>query len=167
MEVFPPFRLDGGKVGKAEAFTKELNAQLAAVAGRNWTYIDAFRDEFRSHGLCASNGGGPQETLAFPRQVNGAWTPFKPSEYRPYMPRQRWFRTPNDAFLTGHFHVAGSVVQSALRSESLSWFQLMLASTYSGAFHPTAEGHAAIADATVAAARRVLDRYSAPRRRGE
>ncbi len=42
---------------------------------------------------------------------------------------------------------------------SYSWFQLLLASTYSGAFHPTAEGQAAIADAVVEKARVVLDKY--------
>jgi hypothetical protein len=66
LEVFPPFQLDSAKVGKAEAFTRELNAQLAAVAGRRWTYVDAFRDAFRRHGLCASNGAGPQETHGRP-----------------------------------------------------------------------------------------------------
>jgi hypothetical protein len=43
----------------------------------------------------------------------------------------------------------------------------MLAATYSGAFHPTAEGHAAIADATVVAARRVLAKYDGRRPRVE
>jgi lysophospholipase L1-like esterase len=43
--------------------------------------------------------------------------------------------------------------------ESLSWFQLLLAATYSGAFHPTAEGHAAMADAVVEKARAVLAKY--------
>jgi hypothetical protein len=38
-------------------------------------------------------------------------------------------------------------------------FELILASTYSGAFHPTAEGDAAIADATVDKARAVLAKY--------
>ncbi len=35
----------------------------------------------------------------------------------------------------------------------------MLAATYSGAFHPTAEGQAAIADAVVHKARGVLAKY--------
>jgi len=43
--------------------------------------------------------------------------------------------------------------------ESFSWFQLILAATYSGAFHPTAEGHAAIADAVVERARSVLESH--------
>ena len=50
-------------------------------------------------------------------------------------------------------------MQKVLKLQSLSWFQLLLASTYSGAFHPTAEGHAAIADAVVEKARGVLAKY--------
>ena len=73
--------------------------------------------------------------------------------------RQRWFRTPNDAFLTGNFHVAGSVMQKVLKLQSFSWFQVLLAATYGGAFHPTAEGQAAMADAVVTKARRVLQRH--------
>ncbi len=169
LEVFPPFRLNSAKVGKAEAFTKELNAQLAAIAGRRWTYVDAFRKDFRGHGLCASNGGGPGEALGFPRLKNGTWTPFKPSEYRPYTPRQRWFRTPNDAFLTSNMHArtlasfganCSSVYTVALRRFGRRYwtpFQVFLASTYGGAFHPTAEGQAAIADRVAAAARSVLN----------
>ncbi len=52
--------------------------------------------------------------------------------------------------------MSASLLQKALKLESLSWFQLVLAATYSGAFHPTAEGHAAIADAVVEQARAVL-----------
>ena len=37
--------------------------------------------------------------------------------------------------------------------------QLLLASVYSGAFHPSAEGQAAIADAVVDQARAVLAKY--------
>ena len=52
-----------------------------------------------------------------------------------------------------------SLMQTVLKNQGYSWVQLLLASTYSGAFHPTAEGHAAIADAIVAQARQVLMRY--------
>jgi hypothetical protein len=61
--------------------------------------------------------------------------------------------------MTANFHVAASILQKVLKFQSLSWFQLVLASTYSGAFHPTAEGQAAIADAVVAKARTVLAKY--------
>ena len=80
------------------------------------------------------------DELRLPRKVNGVWEPYNPSEWRAYASRQRWFRTPNDAFMTGNFHVSQSLLQKALKTQSLSWVQLLLASVYSGAFHPTAEG---------------------------
>ena len=46
-----------------------------------------------------------------------------------------------------------------LKLDAFAWFQLVLASTYSGAFHPTAEGQAAIADAVAHKARNVLAKY--------
>ena len=61
--------------------------------------------------------------------------------------------------MTGNFHVSKSLLQKALKTQTLSWMQLLLASVYSGAFHPTAEGQAAIADAVVDKARSVLAKY--------
>ena len=46
-----------------------------------------------------------------------------------------------------------------MKLDTFAWFQLVLAATYSGAFHPTAEGQAAIADAVVHKARGVLAKY--------
>ena len=100
-----------------------------------------------------------------PRKTEGGWEPYNPADYPPYASRQRWFRTPNDAFLTGNFHVSTSVAQKVMKYEYFSWMQLLLASTYSGAFHPTAEGHAAIADAVVAEAREVLAAHGQGRRK--
>ena len=51
-----------------------------------------------------------------------------------------------------------------LKAQGFSWVQLLLASIYSGAFHPTAEGQAAIADAVVEQARGVLAKYDSRRR---
>ena len=65
------------------------------------------------------------------------WMPFAPNEFRPYLPRTRWYRSPNDAFLTVNLHY-GKVGDRV----SLTHF---VAS--SGAFHPNAQGHAAAADA--------------------
>ena len=65
---------------------------------------------------------------------------------------------------TANFHVASTLLLKVLKLNALSWFQLVLAATYSGAFHPTAEGQAAIADAVVDKARSVLKKYAAPER---
>lgn len=61
--------------------------------------------------------------------------------------------------MTGNLHVPKSLVQTAMSMQGYGWVQLLLASVYSGAFHPTAEGQAAIADAVVAQARGVLAKY--------
>jgi hypothetical protein len=170
MDVFPPFQLDAAKVGKAEAFTTELNRSLATFAGKNWAYVDGFRNDFLSHGLCATGGNSPAESLAFPRLKDNTWTPYKPSLYSAYASRKRWFRTPNDAFLITNMHAenissfgsnCSGVYTGAIRKlASRYWtpFQVFLASTYGGAFHPTAEGQARIADEVVDAARTALAR---------
>jgi hypothetical protein len=169
MEVFPAFHLDASKVGEAEAFSRELNSSLANFAGRDWRYVDGFREDFRSHGLCAASDGDPAEILAIPRLINGEWAPYKPSDYAPYAERQRWFRTPNDAYMTAHMHAqavssfgsnCSGLFSGTLRTLARRhWqpFQLFLASTYGGAFHPTAEGQARMADEVVKAARAALD----------
>src|SRR6476646_4043636 len=85
-----------------------------------------------------------------------------PSTHRngePTHPASVCFVPPNDAFMTGNFHVPKSLIQAAMSMQGYGWVQLLLASVYSGAFHPTAEGQAAIADAVVVQARAVLSKY--------
>jgi len=166
MDVLPDyFRLSQTKAYESTSVAEKLNEVMRAAAREHgWTFVDAHRKGFLGRGICAGftdNALSSADDLRLPRRVaGGTWEPYNPADFQPYAPRQRWFRTPNDAFMTAHFHAAGSVTQAALRSQSLSWFQLMLAATYSGAFHPTAEGHAAIADATVERARGVLAKYA-------
>jgi hypothetical protein len=132
----------------------------AAIHG--WSLADSHRKAFVGRGICAGftdNAFTNADDLRMPRKVADKWVPYNPADYQPYVSRQRWFRTPNDAFMTGNFHAIGGVTQQALSFQSLARFQVLLASTYSGAFHPTAEGHAAIADAVADRARRVLKKY--------
>jgi lysophospholipase L1-like esterase len=65
------------------------------------------------------------------------WSPYAPNEFRPYLPRMRWYRSPNDAFLTVNLHY-GKI------GDRVSLTQFVASS---GAFHPNAQGHAAAADA--------------------
>jgi hypothetical protein len=140
---------------------------LKSAAAHSWTFVEAHRRAFIGRGICAGftdNAFSIADDLRLPRRTPQGWHPYNPADYRAYATRQRWFRTPNDAFMTGNFHVSQSLLEKVLKLETLSWFQLLLASTYSGAFHPTAEGQAAIADAVVEKARGVLDKYArAPR----
>lgn len=160
MDVVADFSLSAAKVREGVWISDKLNRIMKDSARQHgWTFVEAHRKAFIDRGLCAGfsdNALSIADDLRLPRFVDGKWVPYNPADYPPYAPRQRWFRTPNDAFLTGNFHVSASLLQKALKLESLSWFQLVLAATYSGAFHPTAEGHAAIADAVVEQARAVL-----------
>jgi hypothetical protein len=163
MEVLPDFKLSEAKVRTGTWIADKLNHGMEEAAGQyKWTFVDGHRRDFIGHGICAGttyDGANPADDLRFPRKTSDGWRPYNPADYRAYASRDRWFRTPNDAYLTANFHVATSILQKVLKLQALQWFQLVLAATYSGAFHPTAEGQAAIADAVVEKARVVLARH--------
>jgi len=163
MTVLPEFFLGEAKAQLASTVAERLNDVMRDSAHQySWSFVEGHRAAFRGRGLCAGYSDAPwtmTDELRVPRKINGTWEPFNPSQWRAYAPRQRLFRTPNDAFMTGNFHVPKSLVQTAMSMQGYGWVQLLLASVYSGAFHPTAEGQAAIADAVVAQARVVLAKY--------
>lgn len=163
MDVVADFNLSTAKAREGVWVSDKLNRIMKASAGKHgWTFVDHHRRAFVDRGICAGftdNAFSIADDLRIPRKVDGKWVPYNPADYPPYASRQRWFRTPNDAFMTGNFHVSESLLQKALKLKSLSFFQLVLAATYSGAFHPTAEGHASIADALSEQARAVLEKY--------
>ena len=164
MDVLPDFQLSAKKALDGEKVADKLNgAMKKATATHGWSYVDAHRAQFVGRGLCAGytdNALSVADDLRLPRKVDGAWVPYNPADFQAYAPRQRWFRTPNDAFMTGNFHVSAGLMQKVLKLESVSFIQVLLAATYSGAFHPTAEGHAAIADAAAERARAVIAKYA-------
>jgi hypothetical protein len=168
MDVLPDFSLSEAKAREGGVLGERLNDVMRDSARQyTWTFVDAHRKAFQGRGICASFSDAPwnkADEMRLPRKVDGRWEPYNPSEWLAYAPRQRWFRTPNDAFLTGNFHVSQSVLQNVLKTQTFSWVQLLLSSIYSGAFHPTAEGQAAMADAVVAQARGVLAKYEGRRR---
>jgi hypothetical protein len=170
MNVLPDFFMSENKAREGNTAAERLHAIMADAARQHgWTLADSHRRAFRGRGICVGHTDAPwtqADEMRLPRKVDGVWEPYNPSEWHAYASRHRWFRTPNDAFMTGNFHVSESLLQKALKTQSLSWMQVMLASIYSGAFHPTAEGQAAIADAVVEKARDVLNKYEARRRAG-
>lgn len=165
MTVTPDFLLSENRARESMAAGERLDAVMEDTSKQNgWTYVASHRQQFRGRGICAGytdNAFTIADDLRLPRWTGRRWEPFNPADWQAYAPRQRWFRTPNDAFMTGNFHVSESLMQKVLKLQGFSSFQLLLASIYSGAFHPTAEGQAAIADAVVAEARRVLAKYAA------
>ncbi len=168
MNVLPDFVLSEAKAREGNIAAERLHAVMEDSAKQHrWTLVHSHRRAFRGRGICVGHTDAPwtmADEMRLPRRLNGTWEPYNPSEWRPYASRQRWFRTPNDAFMTGNFHVSQSLLQKVMKAQGFSWVQLLLASVYSGAFHPTAEGQAAIADAVVEKARGVLAKYDARRR---
>ena len=63
------------------------------------------------------------------------------------------------AFLTVHVDLSTEIKRKFLRNGSYRPMDLLKASTFGGAFHPTAEGQAAIADAVLPTARAILAKY--------
>lgn len=163
MEVLSDFKMSEAKARVGTWIADKLNrAMQDAAAEYHWSFVERHRRDFIGRGICAGrdeDGADIADDLRLPRKTADGWRPYNPADYRAYASRQRWFRTPNDAFMTANFHVAPSLLQKVLKLRALKWFQLVLASTYSGAFHPTAEGQAAIADALVFKARDVLAKY--------
>jgi len=163
MEVVRDFRLSAERAENSLEISRQLYRKMKDSAARHgWSFAEAHRNRFLGRGICAGftdNAFSIADDLRLPRKIGDTWKPYNPSLYRAYVSRQRWFRTPNDAFMTGNFHVSRSLAQKILKIQRLTWFQLLLASTYSGAFHPTAEGHAAMADALTEQSRAVLAKY--------
>jgi hypothetical protein len=163
MDVISDFSLSQARAKVGSDLADQLQRVMARSARTHgWSFATAHRNAFVGRGICAGftdNAFSIAEDLRVPRMTGGTWQPFAPTDFRAYASRQRWFRTPNDAFMTGNFHAAGSLATRALAFQSLARLQVLLAATYSGAFHPTAEGHAAIADAVAERARDVLKKY--------
>jgi len=163
MEVLSEYALNHNRARDGEEVAERLHKMMRRQARRHgWRFAESHRKAFLGRSICAG-GEGPDTAIAndlrFPRKVGGLWRPYNPADFRPYAQRRRWFRTPNDAFLTGNFHATSRLLKRVLRRKRLLWTQVLLASIYSGAFHPTAEGQAAIADSVAEQARLVLERY--------
>lgn len=138
------------------------------------TYVDAHQQEFEARGFCARSAADP----VFDREcfsergesfqtnpVAAANDPLacalRPSEFRPYAPRARWIRTANDSYFTAMTFPEG--LPTTLQPSDIhdaTWGAT--SAVYGGAIHPTAEGHAAMADAALPAVREVLG-LSAPK----
>ena len=133
------------------------------------TFVDGHQAAFAQHGFCARSeqrSGFDRACFGdrrrdFPTPIRHArpairWpAAVRASEYRPYAPRARWVRTANDSYFTAMTYPQGlsSVLQPASIHDA-TWG--VLSAVYGGAIHPTAEGHAAMADAALPAMRDVL-----------
>jgi hypothetical protein len=78
-----------------------------------------------------------------------------PSFFRAYDSRERWIRTANDSYFAAMTYPDADA--KFLQPQNIHdpiWGAA--SAVYGGAMHPTAQGHAAMADAALPAARRLL-----------
>jgi len=170
MDVNPKFLLSRERIGEVDVFYKDFMKQLQCIAnvrGRNdcpaglatgpgtgFTLVTEHQVKFAKRGICARNPRGFMAdgiNMQMPRLsvATDEFKPYTPAGWAPYATHWRLFRTPNDVFLTANTHKDG-----------LSPFDVLqpgYAGLISGAAHPTAEGHAMVADTVMVHARKVLD----------
>jgi hypothetical protein len=139
------------------------------------TLVDSHQAAFAGHGMCARSRNDPpfDQQCFSPRgdsfqsdPVAGATNPMvcgeSASEFRAYSPRARWIRTANDSYFAAMTYPQG--LQNSMQPNDIhdaTWG--VLSAVYGGAVHPTAEGHAAMADAAMPAAIGVLGLAAATR----
>ena len=177
-DIHPAFALDAGLVRSAASFVDgSFFPRLKALAlcqggticqsGERMTFVDAHQRAFVEHGFCARGDGDPvfdQECFSrdgqsfYKSPVEGAAQPLKCGrsvrEFRPYASRARWIRTANDSYFTAMTYPEGLGPAQPADIHDATWG--VASAVYGGAIHPTAEGHAAMADAALPEVERVL-----------
>jgi hypothetical protein len=171
MDVHPGLKLHKGRMKETADFLDSFVNRLQCIAnrgGRNcpslatgsgtgFKLITEHVPEFARRGICARDPKRARQdgvAMRVPRldPSADAFKPYSPAQTLPYARHWRLFRTPNDAFLAAHTHREGVLVVDIL--------QPAYAGLYSGAIHPTAEGHSIVADYVVRHARGVVNKPS-------
>jgi hypothetical protein len=168
MDVHPGLKLNKGRLKETADFLDDFlqrlqcisnrggrscPANLATGAGTGFKLITDHVPEFTKRGMCARDPKRSfQDGIAMrvPRLPPGGeeFKPYSPAATTPYARHWRLFRTPNDAFLAANTHREGVLVVDIL--------QPAYAGLYSGAIHPTAEGHSIVADYVIRHVRGVV-----------
>src|SRR6266480_80629 len=180
-DIHPSFNAEPGRLASVSGYVQnEFLPQLKALAlcqsgilcrdpaADRMTFVDAHQAAFADHGFCARAQNDPEfdrECFSVtgesfdPDIVTAAAQPMlcgrSAGDYRAYLPRARWIRDANDSYF------AAMTYPQALPSSSqpadihdATWG--VLSAVYGGAVHPSAEGHAAMADAALPAVASVL-----------
>jgi hypothetical protein len=179
-DVHPAFKLDGERlrqfrISPARASCRSSRRsrsarrhELRQPATDRMTFVDAHQQAFAGHGVCARSEQDPEfDRACFSADgksfaaspVEGATEPLTcgapVAEFRAYAPRARWIRTANDSYFVAMTYPEGlPSTQQPTDIHDATWG--VISAVYGGAVHPTAEGQAAMADAALASARRVL-----------
>jgi len=180
-DIHPSFNADPRRLAEVSGYVQnEFLPQLKALAlcrsgvlcqdpaADRMTFVDGHQAAFADHGFCARAASDPE----FDRDCFSATgESFNPdivaaanqpllcghgaSEYRAYLPRARWIRDANDGYFAAMTYPQGLPSSSQPADiHDATWG--ILSAVYGGAVHPSAEGHAAMADATLPAVASVL-----------
>jgi hypothetical protein len=180
-DVHPAFSVDGERLRRVSEFVSgqflpKLKAMARCESGMickhpetdRMTYVDSHIEGFADHGVCARAEDDPEFDRACfspkgesfnPDLASAATAPLRcdrrPGEFRPYAPRKRWVRTANDSYFTAMTFPRGLPATAQPNSiHDAAWGAM--SAVYGGAVHPTAEGHAAMADAALPSVRALL-----------
>jgi lysophospholipase L1-like esterase len=180
-DIHPSFNAQPQRLAKVSGFVQnEFLPELKALAlcesgvlcrdpaADRMTFVDAHQAAFANHGFCARAQNDPEfDRECFsdkgesfdPDIVTAASQPMvcgrSAGEYRAYLPRARWIRDANDSYFAAMTYPQG-LPPSSQPSDIHDATWGILSAVYGGAVHPTAEGHAAMADAALPAAASVL-----------
>ncbi len=180
-DIHPSFNLDPQRLANVSSYVdREFLPQLKALAlctsgvvcsdpaSDRMTFVDSHQAAFADHGFCARADSDPEfDRECFspkgdsfdPDIVTAANQPMlcgrSASEYRAYLPRARWIRDANDSYFAAMTYPQGLPASSQPADiHDATWG--VLSAVYGGAVHPSAEGHAAMADAALPAVAAVL-----------
>jgi lysophospholipase L1-like esterase len=180
-DIHPSFNAEPQRLANVSGYVQnEFLPQLKALAlcqsgvlcrnpgADRMTFVDAHQAAFADHGFCARAESDPEfDRECFsakgesfdPDIVTAASQPMlcgrSAGEYRAYLPRARWIRDANDSYFAAMTYPQGLPSSSQPADiHDATWG--ILSAVYGGAVHPSAEGHAAMADAALPAAASVL-----------
>jgi lysophospholipase L1-like esterase len=180
-DIHPSFNAQPQRLAAVSSFIdREFLPQLKALAlcqsgvlcrdpgSDRMTFVDAHQATFADHGFCARAATDPEFDRACfspkgesfdPDIVTAATQPLlcgrSAGEYRAYLPRARWVRDANDSYFAAMTYPQALPASSQPADiHDATWG--ILSAVYGGAVHPSAEGHAAMADAALPAAASVL-----------
>ena len=186
-DVHPSFNVDAARLKRVSDFVElKFLPKMRALAtcdtpgacrdpvSERMIFVDQHQADFAQHGYCAraesdpafdrecfsdkgeSFEADPAAAAAGPLVCN-----FRPRDFRAYSPRARWIRTANDSYFTAMTYPEGiSPVLKPADLHDATWGAT--SAVYGGAVHPTAEGHAAMADAALPAIRAALELQAPP-----
>lgn len=186
-DIHPSFNAEPQRLANVSDYVEnEFLPQLKALAlcqsgvlcrdpaGDRMTFVDAHQPAFAAHGFCARAQTDPEfDRTCFsakgdsfdPDIVTAANQPMLcgrgASEYRAYLPRARWVRDANDSYFAAMTYPQ-ALPYSSQPSDIHDATWGVLSAVYGGAVHPSAEGHAAMADAALPAVASVLQLDVAP-----